>query len=216
MSRLFSRRGVLATFAVGAAAAVAVGALVASNATAAPEVGAAAPAFSVVDATGATRTLSEFAGKTVILEWTNKDCPFVVRHYNARNMQNLQTSTTGDGMVWLSVISSAPGEQGHLTPAQARAHAQAVGASPTAILLDNSGAMGHAYGATNTPHMYVINPQGRLIYQGAIDNRRTADEGQGFSGVTNYVSNALADAAAGRPVATPSTRAYGCSVKYAT
>jgi peroxiredoxin len=215
MSKLFSRRAVLASIVVSAAAAVAAAALITSNATASIQVGGPAPPFTVVDATGATRTLSEFAGKTVILEWTNKDCPFVRRQYGAHKMQDLQREATEQGVVWLSVISSAPGKQGYLTGPEALANAERVGAAPTAILLDPTGAMGHAYGATNTPHMFVINAEGRLVYQGAFDNLRTADPRTGFDGVANYVAAALADLDAGRPVETPETRAYGCSIKYA-
>ena len=192
------------------------GALWLSSAEAAIDVGAPAPNFSVVDAAGNTRTLSEFAGKTLILEWTNKDCPFVVRQYNSGNMQAVQQAAAGHGAVWLQVISSAPGEQGHLSGAEALAQAQAVNAQVETVLIDESGDMGHAYGATNTPHMYIINPEGVLVYQGAIDSRSTANSNTGFDGVTNYVTGALASLAAGEAVDPAQTRAYGCTVKYAS
>lgn len=184
------------------------------RAEASVETGARAPAFSVVDANGATRTLAEFRGRTVVLEWTNHGCPYVRKHYDAGNMQNLQGEATDNDVVWLQVISSAPGEQGYLDGAGARARVQTDNAHPTATLLDASGAMGHAYGARNTPHMFVINADGVLVYQGAIDNRPSARPST-LEGAQNYVREALADIAAGRPVRTAETTPYGCSVKYA-
>lgn len=175
--------------------------------------GAAAPAFSVQDATGRTRTLSEFAGRTVVLEWTNSGCPYVRKHYDARNMQTLQQEATANGVVWLSVISSAPGEQGYADGAGALAIADREGAHASAILLDPTGAMGHAYGARNTPHMFIINGEGRIVYQGAIDDRPSARPSS-LEGATNYVRAALADLAAGRAVQTAQTTPYGCAVKY--
>jgi peroxiredoxin len=210
---LLSRRNILLAGAVAAAAALTAGALIASSADAAVETGAAAPAFSVVDTQGATRSLQEFAGRTVVLEWTNRDCPYVRKHYNSDNMQALQREATGSGVVWLTVISSAPGEQGHLSAAQAAANVRSTNAAPTAVLLDPSGAMGRAYGARNTPHMYIVNAQGRVVYQGAIDDRPTANPAS-LQGASNYVRAALADIRAGRPVATPETTPYGCTVKY--
>lgn len=184
------------------------------NAEAAVETGAQAPAFSVRDASGATRTLAEFAGRTVVLEWTNHGCPYVRKHYDSGNMQTLQQEATADGVVWLQVISSAPGEQGYLDGAGALARVNTDAAYPSATLLDPTGEMGHAYGARNTPHMFIINGEGRLVYQGAIDNRPSARPST-LEGANNYVRAALADLAAGRAVATPETTPYGCSVKYA-
>lgn len=212
---MISKRSLILGAAALVVLGVSAGAMLAGRAEAAIQTGAAAPAFSVTDSNGQTRTLAEFSGKTVVLEWTNKDCPFVVRQYNSGNMQATQHAADGHDVVWLQVISSAPGEQGHLSPAQANANVESVGAHVDGVLLDPSGAMGRAYGATNTPHMYVINGEGVLVYQGAIDSRATANANQGFDGVTNYVNAALADLAAGRPVATAETRAYGCNVKYA-
>lgn len=212
----FSRRNLLLAAAIAAAAALTAGALIATSADAAVETGAPAPAFSVVDAQGRTRTLSEFAGRTIVLEWTNRDCPYVRRHYNSGNMQAVQQAARDAGAVWLSVISSAPGEQGHLTGAQAAAHAQAARSHADAVLLDPTGVMGHAYGARTTPHMFVINGQGRVVYQGALDDRATANASNSPADARNYVRAALDDLAAGRAVATPETQAYGCSVKYAT
>lgn len=213
-----SRRVMLAGGAVLVAGALGVGAFLLNSggeAVASVATGAAAPAFSVQDATGATRTLAEFRGRTVVLEWTNHGCPYVRKHYESGNMQGLQQEAASDGVVWLQVISSAPGEQGHLDGAGARARVQTDNAHPTATLLDPSGAMGRAYGARNTPHMYVINGEGRLVYQGAIDDRPSARPST-LEGATNYVRAALSDIEAGRAVATPETTPYGCSVKYAS
>ena len=184
------------------------------NAEAAVETGATAPDFSVVDASGQTRTLSEFAGRTLVLEWTNNGCPYVRKHYDSQNMQGLQRDAAANGVAWLSVISSAPGEQGYFEGPAALAHAREVGAQPSAILLDPTGAMGHAYGARNTPHMFIINGEGRLVYQGAIDDRPSARP-ETLEGARNYISAALADIAAGRAVQVAQTTPYGCSVKYA-
>jgi peroxiredoxin len=183
-------------------------------ALAAVETGAAAPPFSVVDANGATRTLAEFSGRTVVLEWTNHGCPYVRKHYDAGNMQRLQQEAAESGVVWLQVISSARGEQGYLDGAGAVARVQADSAHPAATLLDASGAMGRAYGARNTPHMFVINGEGRVVYQGAIDNRPSA-RASSLEGAANYVGAALEDVAAGRAGRTAETTPYGCSVKYA-
>lgn len=175
--------------------------------------GAPAPAFSVQDASGATRTLAEFAGRTVVLEWTNDGCPYVRKHYDAGNMQTLQRQAAADGVVWLQVISSRPGSQGYLDAPGALARVQTDNAAPAATLLDPTGVMGRAYNAQVTPHMYVINGEGVLVYQGAIDDRPSARP-ESLEGATNYVTAALADVAAGRPVQTAESTAYGCTVKY--
>ncbi|MBL8548536.1 MAG: redoxin family protein [Hyphomonadaceae bacterium] len=211
--KLFNRRNLMLAGAIGFAAALTAGALISGSADAAVETGAPAPAFSVQDASGRTRSLSEFAGRTVVIEWTNKDCPYVRKHYNSGNMQALQTAAAGQGAVWLTVISSAQGEQGYLTGAAAAAHAQEVNATPAAILIDASGAMGRAYGARNTPQMFVINAQQRVVYQGAIDDRPSAAPSS-LQGATNYVTAALADLRAGRAVQVAETTPYGCTVKY--
>ena len=178
-----------------------------------PQVGQPAPAFSVADTTGKTWTLKDLAGRTAVLEWTNHDCPFVRKHYGAGNMQTLQKEAAGQGVLWLSVISSATGKQGHVSPAEADALTKSRGAAPTAVLLDETGAMGRAYAARTTPHMYVIGPDGTLRYMGGIDDRATADAAD-IPGAKPYVRAALADLVAGRPVADAVTRPYGCSVKY--
>lgn len=175
--------------------------------------GARAPAFSVQDANGRTRTLAEFAGRTVVLEWTNHGCPYVRKHYDANNMQTLQREAAADNIVWLQVISSRPGAQGYLDGAGALARVQTDNAAPAATLLDPTGVMGRAYGARTSPHMFIINGQGVVVYQGAIDDRPSARPAS-LEGATNYVRAALADIEAGRAVQTSDTTPYGCSVKY--
>ncbi|MEZ5956798.1 MAG: redoxin domain-containing protein [Hyphomonadaceae bacterium] len=177
--------------------------------------GAAAPAFSVVDATGATRTLAEFAGQNVILEWTNNGCPYVRKHYDAGNMQAVQREARERGWTWLQVISSAPGEQGYLDGPGALAQVETEQATVTATLLDPDGVMGRAYGALTTPQMVMINVEGQIIYQGAIDDRPSARP-ETLDGATNYVRAAWADMEAGRAVQTAETTPYGCGVKYST
>ena len=178
-----------------------------------PQVGQPAPAFSVADTRGKTWTLADLAGRTTVLEWTNHDCPFVRKHYGAGNMQALQKEAVGQGVLWLSVISSAPGKQGHVSAAEADDLTRSRGAAPTAVLLDETGAMGRAYAARTTPHMYVIGPDGTLRYMGGIDDRATTDPAD-IPGAKAYVRAALADLAAGRSVADAVTRPYGCSVKF--
>lgn len=188
-------------------------ALAAAPAAAAPSIGQPAPAFQAVDANGRTRALSEFRGKTVVLEWTNNGCPYVGKHYDSGNMQALQREATKAGVVWLTVISSAPGMQGYLTGKQAKAWKAKVRAASTAVLLDPQGRVGRAYDAKATPHMFVVDRAGKLVYMGGIDDRPYQDP-ESLKGATNYVRAALADVKAGRPVAQAATRPYGCSVKY--
>jgi peroxiredoxin len=208
--RAFLARTGLGTLAAGAAGS----ALVAARpARAAAKVGEPAPAFTTVSTSGGTVGLGEQRGKIVVLEWTNHDCPYVRKHYESGNMQALQKETTGQGVVWLSIISSAPGEQGHVSPAQANELTTRRGAGPTAVLLDPQGTVGKMYGATNTPHMYVIDKAGGLVYAGAIDDRPTSRKGD-VQGAHNYVRAALQAVTTGQPVKTPVTRAYGCTVKY--
>lgn len=212
---LTKRSLILSTGAVVIAGAVGAGIILNSGpALASVEIGAQAPAFSVQDASGATRTLAEFNGRTVVLEWTNHGCPYVRKHYDSGNMQALQREAAADGIVWLQVISSAPGEQGHLDGPGALARVRTDNAAPAATLLDPSGAMGRAYGARNTPQMVIIGPSGAVLYQGAIDDRPSARPSS-LEGATNYVRAALADIAAGRPVQIAETTPYGCAVKYA-
>jgi peroxiredoxin len=185
-----------------------------AEASAQAKVGAAAPAFTAPATTGTNHSLGDLRGKTVVLEWTNHDCPYVRKHYESGNMQALQREATGQGVVWLSIISSAPGTQGYVTPPQAEELTSSRKAAPTAVLLDPKGTVGKLYGATNTPHMYVIDKAGQLAYAGAIDDRPTSRKSD-VHGANNYVRAALQSVAAGEPVKTPVTRAYGCTVKYA-
>lgn len=205
------------SLAAGMATAVALsaGALIASTAQAAPATGAAAPAFSGVTSAGETISLSDFAGKTVVLEWTNDGCPFVKKHYATppANMQTLQKSAAADDIVWISVISSAKGEQGHADGARANELTTSRGAAPAHVVLDEAGTIGKLYGAKTTPHMFIITPDGELVYDGAIDSKPSAKV-EDIASATNYVTAALADLEAGKPVATPVTKPYGCSVKY--
>lgn len=172
-----------------------------------------APGFSLKDADGRVRTLAEFRGKIVVLEWINEGCPYVKKHYQG-NMQALQKAAVADGVVWLSVCSSAPGQQGHVDGAGAKRFIAAKGAAPTAFLLDPTGVAGKAWGAKTTPHMYIVDKAGQLVYQGGIDDKPTANVAD-IAGATNYVKAALADLKAGRPVKVAFSKPYGCSVKYA-
>ena len=172
-----------------------------------------APDFVAKDSAGNDVRLSSFKGKTVVLEWTNHDCPYVRKHYGAGNMQALQTEAIGQGVVWLTIASSAPGFQGHVNGLEAEKLTADRKAKPTSVLLDPAGVVGRAYGATATPHMYVIDKAGLLAYMGAIDDKPTTDKAD-IAGARNYVREAIAAVAAGQPVKTASTRAYGCSIKY--
>lgn len=180
----------------------------------AARVGSPAPAFTGTDTHGQTHSLADYRGKFVVLEWTNKDCPYTKKQYDSGNMQKLQKEWTAKGVVWLTVLSSAPGEQGYMTPAEENAWIAKSHAMPTEAILDPSGTIGHAYEAKTTPHMFVIDPSGKLIYDGAIDDHPTTDVSD-IAVSKNYVSTALMEAMAGKPVATAFTRPYGCSVKYA-
>lgn len=176
-------------------------------------VGEKAPDFTATDSNGKTEKLSDFADKFVVLEWSNRGCPYTQKHYDSGNMQRLQKEWTAKGVVWLTVISSAPGNQGYVTAQEENVWLKQINASPTAVLLDPKGDLGHLYDAKTTPQMFVINPQGILVYDGAIDDRPTTDTSD-IRGAKNYVSAALSDAMAGKPVGTPTSRPYGCSVKY--
>ena len=189
-------------------AAVAVTFIAAQAAVAAP-----ASDFELVDSYGNHHRLADYRGRHLVLEWLNHDCPFVVKHYNSGNMQALQKRFTADGVVWLSVVSSAPGKQGNFPPAQMNHLTDSKGAAPTAVLRDESGDVGRAYGARTTPHMYVIDPAGELVYQGAIDDKPSTRL-EDVPGATNYVVAALQASFAGKPVDPALTQPYGCSVKY--
>ena len=184
--------------------------LSAGNAT---RVGDRAPDFTATDSNGRVHKLSEYQDKFVVLEWTNRGCPYTQKHYNSGNMQRLQHEWTSRGVIWLTVISSAPGKQGYVKAAEENAYVKQVNAAPTAVLLDPTGALGHLYDAKTTPHMFVIDSRGILIYNGAIDDRPTTDLSD-VKGAKNFLSLALEEATSGKPVSVPTTRPYGCSVKY--
>jgi len=182
--------------------------------TQAAEVGKPAPAFTLTDTNGKSHNLADFKGKTVVLEWINHGCPFVVKHYSGGHMQALQKEYTGKGIVWLSICSSAPGKQGHMSAADWNKTNTEKKASPTAVLLDDDGKVGTLYGAKTTPHMYVINAEGTLVYAGAIDSIKSTSSDD-VPKATNHVKVALDEILAGKPVTTATTAPYGCSVKYA-
>jgi peroxiredoxin len=179
------------------------------------KVGEAAPTFSATDASGKTVKLEDYRGKTVVLEWSNHDCPFVRKHYGANNMQALQKKWTEQGVVWLTVISSPPGEQGHVTPEKANALTVERNAKPTSVVLDPDQKVAKLYQARTTPHMYIVNKDGKLAYAGGIDDKPStrADD---IKTAKNFVDAALAEVLAGKPVTEPVTRAYGCTVKYSS
>lgn len=181
---------------------------------AAATVGQPAPDFSVVDSNGKMHKLSDYKGKFVVLEWHNQGCPYVKKHYGSGNMQKLQKEWTGKGIVWLTIISSAPGKQGFVSAQEENMYLKQAGASPTAALLDPNGDVGRLYAAKTTPHMIVIDPKGTMVYNGAIDDKPTADPAD-LNGATNYVTAALNEATAGKPVSVSATKPYGCTVKYA-
>jgi len=194
-------------------AAIVVAAALAVPARAA-RVGDKAPAFTATDSLGVSHSLSEFAGKFVVLEWHNNGCPYVRKQYGSGNMQKLQKEWTARGVVWLTVISSAPGRQGYVTAAEENAYLKQENAVPTAALLDPDGRLGHLYDAKTSPHMFLVDRSGTLIYNGAIDDQPTPDPAS-VPIAKNYLSQALDEAMAGKAVSVPASRPYGCSVKYA-
>ncbi len=196
------------------AVAMAVAVAVAPITTHASKVGAPAPAFKGTDSKGKVHNLSDFKGKWVVLEWHNEGCPYVKKHYGGHNMQKLQQEWTSKGVVWLTILSSAAGQQGQLDAAQANAYFAQQHAAPSAILLDPSGEIGRLYDAKTTPHMFVINPDGVLVYNGAIDDKPTSDQAD-LATASNYVSAALTEGMAGKAVTTATSRPYGCGIKYA-
>jgi hypothetical protein len=172
-----------------------------------------APEFKATDSNGLEHSLSQYRGKYVVLEWANKGCPYDQKHYLSGSMENLQKEWTAKGVVWLSVISSAPGTQGYVSPAEENTYIKTMHVASTAVLLDPTGAIGRLYEAKTTPHMFVIDPTGMLIYQGAIDNKPTTAQAD-LKGADNYLNDALNASMSGKPVAVSTTRPYGCSVKY--
>jgi len=177
-------------------------------------VGEAAPDFTLTDLAGKTHRLADYKGKTVVLEWVNPDCPFVVKHYEkSGNIPATQKAAVADGVVWLAINSAAPGKQGDYDSPAVKAWLTKNAATPTAYLRDQDGKTGKSYGAKTTPHLFIVNGQGTLVYAGAMDSKRSTNA-EDIKTSENYVKSALGDLKAGRPVATPSTQAYGCSVKY--
>lgn len=177
------------------------------------EIGSAAPGFMLPGTDGADYSLDAFEGKYVVLEWLNFGCPYVKRHYNSGNMPELQKEFVDQDVVWLSIVSSAPGKQGYYESPAMNAENEKMGGNQTAILLDPEGTVGKMYGARTTPHMYIINPEGTLIYKGGIDDQPRARESE-TKNATNYVRAALSEAMSGQEVTVSSARPYGCSVKY--
>ncbi len=188
-------------------------ALSTAAAFAAPEIGKPAPDFTLKDASGKEVKLSDYKGKYVVLEWVNFGCPFVKKHYGSGSMQATQKELTGKGAVWLSICSSAEGKQGYFPTNEVAAAVKANGSHATDYLVDASGKVGKLYDAVTTPDMFLINPEGVLVYKGAIDDRPSPDPST-LADATNYVKVAFAEASAGKPVSNPSTKSYGCSVKY--
>jgi peroxiredoxin len=178
-----------------------------------PAVGTTAPDFSLTDSKGKTQTVSQYKGKYVVLEWFNPDCPFVKKHYGSGNMQKLQEEFTGKGVVWLTIDSSAPELEGNLSAEQANAKMTEWKTKQTAFVLDPDGKAGRSYGAKNTPHMFVINPEGKIVYEGAIDSKATPNPSD-IASSTNYVKVALEESMGGKTVSNANTKPYGCSVKY--
>jgi peroxiredoxin len=215
--QLVARRTVLAAGLSGAAA-IAVGVALAPTIAypaAQARIGASAPAFKLTDSNGKAISLADFTGRTVVLEWTNHDCPYVRKHYGGNNMQMLQKKWTAQGVVWLTLISSAPGSEGYVSGDEANKLTLARGAAPSNVLLDPSGEVGRAYGAQTTPHMYVIKGDGTLAYMGGIDDKPTTRL-EDLKTAKNFVDAALTELAQGIPVSITTARPYGCSVKYSS
>lgn len=208
----------ISNYALAAALLVAapVGALlVAGPAAAQLRTGQPAPNFQLTDVNGKTVSLAALRGKTVVLEWHNPECPFVKKHYGSGNMQRAQARATADGAVWLTINSSAAGKQGYLTQAAAKAFAAGQPSKRSAYLLDHDGKVGKLYGAKTTPHMYIINARGTLVYNGGIDDKPTPNPAD-IAGARNHVLAALGEVKSGKPISVATSRPYGCSVKYAT
>ena len=189
--------------------------LAAGTALAVASVGQPAPAFSATDLNGKTVSLADFKGKHVVLEWVNPGCPYVVKHYGSANMQGTQKEATAKGVVWLAINSTAVDHQDYRAPAALSQWMQGHKAAATATLMDVDGKVGRAYGARTTPHMYIVNPAGTLVYAGGVDNKPSSNPAD-IPSATNHVKVALAETLAGKPVSQPTTRPYGCSVKYAS
>jgi len=205
----FSRHFLTAAITVTTLAAMAAAPVLAAR------IGEHAPDFTAAASNGQTYKLSDLRGKFVVLEWHNNGCPYTEKHYNSGNMQRLQKEWTAKGVIWFTVISSAPGQQGYVTAAQENDYMKRMKAAPTAALLDSTGQVGHLYDAKTTPQMILIGPDGVMLYDGAIDNRPTEDPSS-LAGAENYIAAALTEALAGKPISKPTSRPYGCSVKYSS
>lgn len=215
---VIERRGLLAAGLFGAAAMIAIG-LVGTPSTANPaaqaRVGAPAPGFTLKDSNDKTVSLADFKGKTVVLEWSNHECPYVRKHYGGNAMQALQKKWTAQGVVWLTLISSSPGSQGYVSGLEANKLTADRGAAPTAVLFDPKGDVGRVYGATVTPHMYVITGDGKVAYMGGIDDKPTTRL-EDLKTARNFVDAALDEVKQGKPVSVTTSRAYGCTIKYSS
>lgn len=176
-------------------------------------VGKPAPDFSLPDSTDKTHSLSDYKGKIIVLEWLNHGCPYVKKHYNSGNMQKLQKTYAAKGVIWFSIISSAPGKQGYQTPEEATETVKQKNAAPKAVLLDPEGTVGKLYGAKTTPHMFIIDSDGILVYNGGIDDIRSTNIDD-IAKAKNYVQIALDELLAGKEVTVKTSQPYGCSVKY--
>lgn len=184
-----------------------------ASAQAQPEIGKPAPDFTLKDLSGKDHKLSDYKGKIVVLEWVNYGCPFVKKHYESKNMQNLQKAATDAGVVWLAVCSSAPGKQGNETPETAKAKTTELGSAATAYLKDEDGSVGKLYDAKTTPEMFIVDKEGTLVYMGAIDDKPTPGP-ESIASAKNHVKAAVMEVMDGKPVTTATTKSYGCSVKY--
>ena len=180
----------------------------------APEIGAPAPEFTLPDTYGEEHALADYLGEWVVLEWLNYGCPYVKKHYNSGNMQSLQEAYAERGVKWLAIVSSAPGKQGYYEPADMNGMNEEMGSKALAVLLDPEGTVGRMYNAQTTPQMVVIDPEGTLLYNGAIDDKPSSRPAS-LEGAHNYLAAALDEAMAGEPVSVPTSKPYGCSVKYA-
>lgn len=187
--------------------------LLAAAVQAAPAVGQPAPAFTLKDSAGRTVNLADYRGKYVVLEWTNPGCPYVRKHYDSGNMAATQQDAAGKGVVWLSINSTEKASFDYMQPAKLVAWQQQRKVQPTATLMDEEGTVGKAYGARTTPHMYIVDPQGQLVYAGGIDSIPSSNPDD-IAKATNYVRQAVAEVSAGKPISAATTRAYGCSIKY--
>ena len=178
-------------------------------------IGQPAPAFEVKDTNGKLVKLADFKGKHVVLEWTNPNCPFVVKHYSSQNMQGLQKDAIAKEVVWLSISSTAPGHVDYLAPKDLDAKYQSWGASSSALLMDDDGRVGRTYAARTTPHMFIVDPKGVLVYAGGIDDKRSSNPAD-VATAKNFVKVSLGELLAGKQVSTPTSAPYGCSIKYAS